>query len=136
MYKACVKCNKVLIDLNNGTYKCDNCNEDYDRFVWKQIMSFSIADHSKNVWVQAFGDVSQHILGNQITIHELGELFKTNQTAFEEAIRTIKLKSFIFLIHSKIENYNEENRIRTQVNQVSPLNYQEYGNYLISKITG
>lgn len=122
--------------MNNGTYRCDKCNEDYDRFSWKLIMSFSIADHSKNVWVQTFTEESQLILGNQISIQELGELFETNQTAFEEAIRTINFKSFIFKLRSKMEHYNDENRIKTQANQVSPINYQEYGNYLIKQIKG
>lgn len=134
MYKACEKCKKKMIDMNNGTYRCEKCNEDYDRFVWRIILSFSIADHTKNMYIQAFQDEAQILLGDQFNIQDLGNLFETNQTEFEDAIRTINFKTYIFKVKAKMEHFNDENRIRAQAMGILPINYQEYGAYLIEKI--
>lgn len=50
MYKAC-DCKKKLVDLNNGFFRCEKCRKETDHFEWKIILSFGIADHTKNVWV-------------------------------------------------------------------------------------
>ena len=50
MYKAC-ECNKKLVDLNNGFFRCEKCQKETDHFNWRIILSFGIADHTKNIWV-------------------------------------------------------------------------------------
>ncbi len=43
MYMACPgeNCNKKVIDQNDGTYRCEKCSKNYDRFNWRMILSVS-----------------------------------------------------------------------------------------------
>lgn len=52
MYKAC-DCNKKLVDLNTGFYRCEKCNKEVTKFNWKIILTFGIADHTRHVWVSS-----------------------------------------------------------------------------------
>lgn len=41
LYKACPgdDCNKKVVDLENGSFRCEKCNKEYDRFKYRMIMS-------------------------------------------------------------------------------------------------
>lgn len=43
MYMACPgdKCNKKVVDQNNGEYRCEKCNRSYPNFNWRMILSVS-----------------------------------------------------------------------------------------------
>jgi len=135
MYKACeiVGCNKKLIDTGNGFYRCEKCAKDTNRYQWRLIMTFGIADHSKNVWVQAFPDQTIKLVGDR-DINELGELSLSDTNKLDEILRTINFSSYIFKLRARMEHFNDEARVRTQVAGVAPINYQEYAGYMLNKI--
>ena len=43
LYPACPSdgCNKKVIDNNDGTYRCEKCNREYDSFNWRLMLSVS-----------------------------------------------------------------------------------------------
>lgn len=43
MYKACpgTDCKKKVMDMNNGMYRCEKCNRDYEHFVYRLLLSVS-----------------------------------------------------------------------------------------------
>jgi len=132
LYKAC-ECNKKLVDLNNGFYRCEKCSKEATSFNWRMILSFGIADHTKSVWVQAFHDDALKILPN-IDIVELGQLYENNQTQLDEILRTVTFSSYIFKLRAKMEHFNDDTRIRTSVLGIAPVDFKKYGDYLLQKI--
>ncbi|RXG65009.1 Replication protein A 70 kDa DNA-binding subunit [Armadillidium vulgare] len=40
LYTACPSdgCNKKVIDMNNGVYRCEKCNKEYDSFNWRLML--------------------------------------------------------------------------------------------------
>lgn len=133
-YKGCKTCNKKMMDMNNGFFRCDKCNSDTTEFNYRLILSFAIADHTRQVWVQAFHDECLKILGPDTNLEELYSLFENNSNEFEDRIKAATFSSYIFKLRSKMEHYNDEGRVRSTVSGLHPVNYVEYANELLKKI--
>lgn len=66
-------------------------------------MQLSLADWTDNMWVTAFNDETEKILG--ITAQELGELKENDNDAYLEKLGEVTFKSFIFKIRTKMETF-------------------------------
>lgn len=134
MYMACPgdQCNKQVIDMNNGLFRCEKCGREYNTFKWRLLLSVSLADFSENQWVTCFQEVAEKILG--ISSQELGILKENNEERFNEILAEANFKSFIFRLRTKLETFNEETRLKTTVMQATPINCQEYATKLLSDI--
>ena len=44
MYMACPgeKCNKKVVDQNDGSYRCEKCTKNYTEFKWRMILNVSV----------------------------------------------------------------------------------------------
>ena len=44
MYMACPepKCNKKVVDQNDGTYRCEKCGKSYNEFKWRMLLNVII----------------------------------------------------------------------------------------------
>lgn len=73
------------------------------------------------------------LLGDR-DINELGRLFETDPNELDEILRSINFSTHIFKLKAKMEHFNDDSRVRTQVGGVDRINYQEYGNYMLNKI--
>lgn len=133
-YKGCQTCNKKLLDLNNGFYRCEKCTQETSEFKYRIILSFSIADHTHHVWVQTFHEESMKLLGADTNLDELYGLAETSTNEFEDRIKQCTFNSYIFKVRAKMEHYNDEARVRTTVSGMHPVNHLEYGNELLKQI--
>ncbi|XP_045382091.1 replication protein A 70 kDa DNA-binding subunit isoform X1 [Lemur catta] len=134
MYQACPTqdCNKKVIDQQNGLYRCEKCNREFPNFKYRMILSVNIADFQDNQWVTCFQESAEAILGQNTAY--LGELKDKNEQAYEEVFQNANFRSFTFKIRVKLENYNDESRIKATVMDVKPVDYREYGRRLITNI--
>lgn len=43
LYKACPseRCEKKVNDINNGVYRCERCNKEYNSFIWRYMLKVS-----------------------------------------------------------------------------------------------
>ncbi|XP_069339595.1 replication protein A 70 kDa DNA-binding subunit isoform X3 [Eulemur rufifrons] len=92
----------------------------------------NIADFQDNQWVTCFQESAEAILGQNTAY--LGELKDKNEQAYEEVFQNANFRSFTFKIRVKLENYNDESRIKATVMDVKPVDYREYGRRLITNI--
>ncbi|RWS16997.1 Replication protein A DNA-binding subunit-like protein [Dinothrombium tinctorium] len=134
IYMSCptTGCKKKLVDMNNGFYKCDKCQRDFDNYSPRIILSLAISDSLNEVWISMFHDEAEKILG--VNGGELMAMKDNDETQFDELMTSLNFKSFIFRLRSSIDHYKEETRVRTTVLSVSPLNLVEYGKKLLSKL--
>ncbi|UYV80930.1 RPA1 [Cordylochernes scorpioides] len=72
---ATADCNKKVVDLNNGKYRCEKCQKELGEFQWRLLMSLNIADFSGDSWVTCFQEASELILNTKAA--ELGVLKET-----------------------------------------------------------
>lgn len=62
-YTACPTCNKKVVDIGGGSFRCEKCNKEYPECNYRYIMSLTLADWSGSQWVSAFDDVGELIMG-------------------------------------------------------------------------
>lgn len=126
MYMACPgdECNKKVIDMNNGIYRCEKCNREYSEFKWRLLLSASVADFTENQWVTCFQEAAEAILG--VSAQELGSFKENDEDRYNEILTEANFKSYIFKLRTKMETYNEESRLKTTVVSVTPLDHVSY----------
>lgn len=60
LYKACSRtvdsksCNKKVVDLNNGEFRCEKCQATSSDFNWRLIVNMSLTDMTDQVWATCF----------------------------------------------------------------------------------
>ncbi|CAL1288199.1 unnamed protein product [Larinioides sclopetarius] len=126
MYMACPgeDCNKKVIDMNNGIYRCEKCNREYSEFKWRLLLSVSVADFTENQWVTCFQEAAENILG--VNAQELGTYKETDEERYNEILTDANFKSYIFKLRTKMETFNEESRLKTTVVNVTPIDHVTY----------
>ncbi|GBM05833.1 Replication protein A DNA-binding subunit [Araneus ventricosus] len=134
MYMACPgeECNKKVIDMNNGIYRCEKCNREYSEFKWRLLLSVSVADFTENQWVTCFQEAAEAILG--VNAQELGAYKETDEERYNEILTDANFKSYIFKLRTKMETFNEESRLKTTVVNVTPIDHVTYIKKIISDI--
>ena len=134
IYKACLSesCKKKVVDLENGMYRCEKCNREFPNFKYLLMGSVNIGDWSGNLWVSLFSSEAEKVL--EMTSQSVGEALENDPQALTEIADKAHFKEFIFKCCSKMDNYNDEARLKTVVIKVNPINHKEYNSHLISHI--
>jgi hypothetical protein len=71
------KCQKKLVDMNNGMYDCMRCQKQCDSADNRMFQSVLIADETKETWCTVFQDEAEKMLRS--TVDELKMLKEANQ---------------------------------------------------------
>ncbi|XP_076031483.1 replication protein A 70 isoform X2 [Oratosquilla oratoria] len=134
LYTACPSdgCNKKVIDMNNGFYRCEKCNREYDTFKWRLMVSANLADATNNQWVTMFQDQAEAVLG--MPAQDIGNMRESNNDAFLQLFHEATFKNHIFRLRVKMETYQDESRLKTTAMAVNPLDPKEYNRRLITDI--
>lgn len=128
-YKACPTpdCNKKVIDQNNGMFRCEKCNKEFNTFKYRLILPVSIGDWTNSVWVTLFQTEAEAILG--ATAQEMGE-----SSDDHPALKRALFKQYIFRLRAKLEFYNDENRLKITCAGVKPVDHVDLSKRLINEI--
>lgn len=134
MYQACPtdQCNKKLIDMGNGLFRCEKCSKEFPNYKWRMILQANIADHSDNQWVTCFQESAEQMLS--CSADDLGAMREQDEVQFDAVMREALFKQYEFRLRSKVETYNDESRMKTVCVGVKPINWREYGNRLIEQL--
>lgn len=134
LYMACPteKCNKKVVDQNDGTFRCEKCAKDFKNFSWRMILNVSIADHTDSNWATCFQESAELVLG--LKADELGDLKNNNNPAYEEVFTKCTYKEYNFKLRAKQEVYNDEKRLKMSVVSMENIDYVVSGRRLIENI--
>jgi len=134
LYTACPSegCNKKVIDMNNGLYRCEKCNREYDTFNWRLMLSGNMADSTDNNWVTCFQDQAETLLST--TAQELGTMREADPDNFNKIFNDSTFKDFTMKLRVKMETYNDESRLKTTVVAIEALDPVSYNKRLVTEI--
>ncbi|KAJ8953979.1 hypothetical protein NQ314_007172 [Rhamnusium bicolor] len=106
IYKACPteECNKKVIDLENGMYRCEKCNREFPNFKYRLLASMNVGDWSGNQWVSMFSSEVEKVIG--MTSQEVGEQIEQNPESMVSITEKANFKQFIMKCRAKMETYN------------------------------
>jgi len=92
----------------------------------------SAADHTGSAWLGAFNDVGKQLLNRDAS--DLALLKNEDPTQFEAVFMEAGFRTFIFKIRAKMEEYNDEKRVKNTVVRADPINFVEESRYLLGEI--
>lgn len=63
-YPACLTegCNKKVIEVDPGEWRCEKCNMAHPKPEYRYIMSINVSDHTGMLWLSCFDDVGRLIM--------------------------------------------------------------------------
>ncbi|KAI9828236.1 MAG: Replication factor A protein 1 [Phylliscum demangeonii] len=122
-YPACLSegCNKKVVDVTPDEWRCERCDKTHPKAEYRYIMSMTVSDHTGQFWLSAFDDVGRLIMG--LSADELQVKKENDEKAAAEIFAEANCKTFIFRCRAKMDNYQEQQRVRYQIASASPLNY-------------
>ncbi|XP_071448452.1 replication protein A 70 kDa DNA-binding subunit [Hetaerina americana] len=135
LYQACPEpdCNKKVIDMCNGMYRCEKCAKEFPNFKWRMILSANIGDSTDHTWVTGFQESAEKVMG--MPTDEIASLkLKEDQEEYDAVFQNANFKCFNFRLRTKMETYNEEKRLKTNIVQADPVNYVEYNRRLLTEL--
>ncbi|XP_046438075.1 replication protein A 70 kDa DNA-binding subunit-like [Daphnia pulex] len=134
LYMACPsdECNKKVIDQNNGLYRCEKCQREFQEFKWRMMLSVNIADATDQQWVTCFQETAETLLGK--SADEVGRLKDSDNNEFQKIFEEATFKWYVFRLRVKMETYNDESRLKTNVYEVKEINYKEHNERLIREM--
>lgn len=75
-----------------------------------------------------------HVFHIGKTSEEVGEMCEHNKEVGDQFLASNHFKSFIFKLRTKVEFYGDSQRNKITVQNVTPIVYKEYNEYLIKNI--
>lgn len=110
-YPACQteKCNRKVIEHEQGEWKCENCDKTWPRPKYRYILQLCVADHTGQKWISAFDESAQIIMGR--SADELQQVKEDgDETRFSKLIEDATCRSWSFRCRAKMDSYNDEQR--------------------------
>ncbi|XP_060839354.1 replication protein A 70 kDa DNA-binding subunit [Rhopalosiphum padi] len=134
LYKACPKpdCQKKVIDRNDGTYRCEKCNDETENFKYRLMLSAQLSDSTGNQWVTMFQETAENLLGT--TSAELGRLLEESKEEYSDVFQRQMFKLFETRARAKMETYNNETRLKVSLVNIKPIDYKVASTKLIADI--
>ncbi|KAG0636561.1 hypothetical protein HOY80DRAFT_350874 [Tuber brumale] len=133
-YPACLtpKCNKKVVELAEGQWKCEKCDITHPKCQHRYIMTISCSDAFGLAWFSCFDDVGTMIMG--MTADELVELNQSGGPAFADAFSQANCKTYVFRCRAKLDVSQGQQRVRYQVLNAAPVSFALEAHKLIGQI--
>ena len=125
-YPACPTegCNKKVIDIGMGQWKCEKCNQVFPSCMHRYMFTMAINDYSSSIWVNVFDDAGQIVFGGR-KAEELVYLRQNDESVFEQAVRDCEHKMAKFRIKAKAEFYQGEQKMRYSLIGINAISFEE-----------
>ncbi|CAO3686469.1 unnamed protein product [Umbelopsis ramanniana] len=130
-YPACPECKKKLIE-EGGSWRCEKDQKQFPEPDYRYILSLSISDATTQMFMSAFDEVGNKILGRSAT--EMVRLKDDDYVAYQNAFKDAYFHSYTFKCKAKMESYNEAQRTKYTVIEATPVDYVTDGNQLAKEI--
>ncbi|KAK4613717.1 Replication factor A protein 1 [Fulvia fulva] len=115
-------CNKKVLENDPGNWRCEKCDKSWDAPKYRYIMSVNVSDHTGQIWLSCFDEVGERMMGmpanDLMAMKEEGD-DKRVADAFGDA----NCQTFNFHVRAKMDNFQDQQRVRYQVQYANPLDF-------------
>ena len=123
-----------VTQTTDGSWFCDKCQGTYQDPVRRWIFSATVEDDTCSTWVSFFNSQAETLLGGETTADMAFQKFiehNQDQDGYDSLFCRAQHTEWIFKCKVKSEMVNEEQRVKTSVYALEPVNYvQESENML------
>ncbi|KAL2441201.1 Replication factor A protein 1 [Exophiala dermatitidis] len=133
-YPACMSegCNRKVVEIDPGQWRCEKCDTTHPKPEYRYIISANVSDHTGQLWVNCFDDTGRLLLGR--TADELMAIKDEDQKQVEEIFSEANYKTWNWKCKARLDNFQEQQRVRYQVTSAAPLDFVTESNKLIALI--
>lgn len=135
-YPACKNegCNRKVLEQPDGTWRCEKCDVNQEEPRYRYILTCSVVDHTGQIWVTLFDEAAQKVLN-----YSANDLLKFKEEEmdngkFAHIMENVQMREYSFRLSARQDNYNGVARIRYQVQQIAPLNFNVECDNLVSAL--
>ena len=128
------KTHKKLTDAGDGTWIDERTGKRHTEPDWRYILSVSLCDASGTVYATCFNEVGEQLLGKTAT--EMHAIYKAAlpdgpvaegaeiaDPAWNATFEKPMFSEWIFTLKVKLETVNDEERVKTTVLRMNPVNF-------------
>ncbi|KAH7325979.1 replication factor-a protein 1 [Stachybotrys elegans] len=131
-YPGCPKCRKKVVEIGDGTWRCEKCDESLERPEYRYMLSVKVLDHTGRQWQSCFDETATQLLG--MSANQLMEIDDEDKTRSRQILQELNFKTFWWTCRARLSTFGETMEVRHQVVRVSPLDYKSEGLKLAEKI--
>lgn len=102
-YPACPKCNKKVLQGNEG-WRCEKCDLSYEHPEYRYVFSMSVADYTGQLWFQGFNEAGVVVFG--ISAGDMMQLKENDESAYNAILAKSLCKTYNFSCRAKQDTYN------------------------------
>lgn len=135
VYKCCPTegCGKKLVDTQAGEMKCEKCQQTYTNYKFRYKMDAEIEDHSSSSWVTLWDEKAEALIG--VGPEQLERYMKMeDKEEYERIITKPNFKTYTFTLRSRVDTYNNEERVKLTVHGLTPLDPVSYSKRMVEEI--
>ena len=121
-------CNKKVVEVDPGEWRCEKCDRVWDAPQYRYIMSVNVQDYTGQLWVSCFDEVGRQIMG--ATADEMMALKEQDDRLFSDRVQEANCQTWVFRCRAKMDTFQEQTRVRYQVQSVQPINFAAEANRL------
>ena len=110
-YPACqsTDCNKKVVEIDVGQWRCERCDKTWDKPQYRYIMSVNVSDHTGQLWLNIFDNEGRIILGRPAD--EVEEIRQNgDKVALDAIMQEAMCKSYVFRCKAKMDTFNDEQK--------------------------
>jgi replication factor A1 len=109
-YPSCKseKCNKKVNEDEPGQWHCVACEKNWDSPQHRYILHLSLGDHTGQLWMDAFDDGGQLIMG--VTADELHNERENDTPKAKEIIDNALCTTWVLRCRAKLDTYGDQQR--------------------------
>lgn len=115
-----------VTQTTDGAWFCDKCQGTYPEPVRRYIFSATVEDDTSSTWVTFFNSQAEALLGGETTANQAYTNFmdgEGNQDGYDSLFYKAQSTEWILKCKVKSELVNEEQRVKTSVFAMEPVNY-------------
>lgn len=122
-YPSCMSesCNKKVYEAEQGQWRCERCDKSWPKPQYRYILNLSVYDHTAQLWLSCFDDMGRVIMG--LPADELVEIKANDDHAATEIFHQASGKPWVFRCRAKMDTFQDQQRVRYQIMNVSPINW-------------
>ncbi|KAI5271139.1 replication factor-a protein [Aureobasidium subglaciale] len=133
-YPACLSegCNKKVVEVAEGEWRCERCDKGWPKPEWRYIMSINVSDHTGQMWLSLFDDVGRMIMGRPA--NDIMQMRDEMSSGEKEVFANAVCQTYVFRCRAKMDTFQDQQRVRYQVSSAGPVNWSAEGKKLADLI--
>ncbi|XP_024531193.1 replication protein A 70 kDa DNA-binding subunit A isoform X2 [Selaginella moellendorffii] len=126
------QCSKKVTNNGDGTWRCERCDRTVPECDYRYMLSIQVMDHTGATWLTGFQEAAEELLG--VKAKDLFMWKQEDNGRFLDHIASIQFTQHHFKVRIKEESFNDEQRVKVNIQRAEKLDFVAESKYMIDAI--